>query len=153
MEARPCWENNWLQSRSESLFFPFHLAITFFLCVGNVPPGVNPEAYQWFQTVDTDRSGFINPKELKQALVNSNWSAFNDETCFMMISKSHGRWTERWADELFFNALTGFLEAEWLEVKAWEMLSATWIAAANERGKLPRKKTEKWMKEWQIKRK
>lgn len=49
---------------------------------------MNPEAYQWFQTVDTDRSGFINLKELKQALVNSNWSAFNDETCLMMISES-----------------------------------------------------------------
>lgn len=57
------------------------------LLAGNIPPGVNPEAYQWFQTVDTDHSGFINPKELKQALVNSNWSAFNDETCLMMISK------------------------------------------------------------------
>ncbi|XP_041822818.1 peflin [Melanotaenia boesemani] len=53
---------------------------------GNVPPGVNPEAYQWFQTVDTDQSGFINFKELKQALVNSNWSTFNDETCLMMIN-------------------------------------------------------------------
>lgn len=53
---------------------------------GNIPPGVNPEAYQWFQTVDTDRSGFINLKELKQALVNSNWSSFNDETCLMMIN-------------------------------------------------------------------
>ncbi|KAM6900032.1 peflin [Xenentodon cancila] len=53
---------------------------------GNIPPGVNPEAYQWFQSVDTDRSGFINPKELKQALVNSNWSAFNDETCLIMIN-------------------------------------------------------------------
>lgn len=64
------------------------LLVLFFLSVGNIPPGVNPEAYQWFQTVDTDRSGFINLKELKQALVNSNWSAFNDETCLMMISKS-----------------------------------------------------------------
>ncbi|XP_041757949.1 peflin [Coregonus clupeaformis] len=53
---------------------------------GNIPPGVNPEAYQWFQTVDTDHSGSITLKELKQALVNSNWSAFNDETCLMMIN-------------------------------------------------------------------
>ncbi|XP_026156234.1 peflin [Mastacembelus armatus] len=53
---------------------------------GNIPPGVNPEAYQWFHTVDTDRSGFINLRELKQALVNSNWSAFNDETCLMMLN-------------------------------------------------------------------
>ncbi|XP_038142760.1 peflin isoform X3 [Cyprinodon tularosa] len=53
---------------------------------GNIPPGVNPEAHQWFQSVDADHSGFINSKELKQALVNSNWSNFNDETCLMMIN-------------------------------------------------------------------
>ncbi|XP_023201270.1 peflin [Xiphophorus maculatus] len=53
---------------------------------GNIPPGVNPEAYQWFYSVDADQSGFINSKELKQALVNSNWSNFNDETCLMMIN-------------------------------------------------------------------
>lgn len=65
----------------------------FTVSAGNIPPGVNPEAYQWFHTVDTDRSGFINLKELKQALVNSNWSAFNDETCLMMISKS--QWQQK----------------------------------------------------------
>uniref|UniRef100_A0A8C6RNY9 Peflin n=1 Tax=Nannospalax galili TaxID=1026970 RepID=A0A8C6RNY9_NANGA len=53
---------------------------------GGVPPNVDPEAYSWFQSVDTDHSGYISIKELKQALVNSNWSSFNDETCFMMIN-------------------------------------------------------------------
>ncbi|KAM4700733.1 peflin [Discoglossus pictus] len=53
---------------------------------GSIPPGVDPEAYSWFQTVDTDRSGYISLKELKQALVNSNWSSFNDETCTMMMN-------------------------------------------------------------------
>lgn len=53
---------------------------------GNLPPGVDPEAFNWFHTVDTDRSGYITLKELKQALVNSNWSTFNDETCTMMIN-------------------------------------------------------------------
>lgn len=53
---------------------------------GNIPPGVNPEAFSWFQTVDSDRSGYITLKELKQALVNTNWSAFNDETCIMMLN-------------------------------------------------------------------
>lgn len=57
-----------------------------FASAGNVPPGVNPEAAHWFHSVDTDRSGFISRKELKQALLNSNWSAFNDETCLMMIN-------------------------------------------------------------------
>uniref|UniRef100_A0A8C9NP82 Peflin n=1 Tax=Serinus canaria TaxID=9135 RepID=A0A8C9NP82_SERCA len=41
---------------------------------GNAPPGVDPEAFSWFQTVDTDRSGFISVKELKQALMGYNLS-------------------------------------------------------------------------------
>ncbi|KFP78677.1 Peflin, partial [Acanthisitta chloris] len=53
---------------------------------GNVPPGVDPEAFSWFQTVDVDHSGYISVKELKQALVNNNWSSFNDETCLLMIN-------------------------------------------------------------------
>lgn len=48
---------------------------------------MDPEAYSWFQSVDSDHSGYISVKELKQALVNSNWSTFNDETCLMMISE------------------------------------------------------------------
>lgn len=55
---------------------------------GNAPPGVDPEAFSWFQSVDADHSGYISVKELKQALVNSNWSTFNDETCLLMISES-----------------------------------------------------------------
>uniref|UniRef100_A0A8C4TMF2 Peflin n=1 Tax=Falco tinnunculus TaxID=100819 RepID=A0A8C4TMF2_FALTI len=55
---------------------------------GNAPPGVDPEAFTWFQAVDADHSGYISVKELKQALLNSNWSTFNDETCLLMISES-----------------------------------------------------------------
>ena len=36
--------------------------------------------------MDSDRSGYNSIKDLKQALVNSNWSLFNDETCLMMIN-------------------------------------------------------------------
>lgn len=54
---------------------------------GGAPPGVDPEAFSWFQAVDADHSGYISVKELKQALVNSNWSTFNDETCLLMISE------------------------------------------------------------------
>ncbi|XP_040545756.1 peflin [Gallus gallus] len=53
---------------------------------GGAPQGVDPEAFSWFQAVDADRSGYISVKELKQALLNSNWSAFNDETCLLMIN-------------------------------------------------------------------
>ncbi|XP_008329626.1 peflin [Cynoglossus semilaevis] len=76
---------------------------------GNVPPGVNPEAYQWFHTVDTDRSGFISLKELKQALVNSNWSAFNDETCLMMINMFDKTRSGR-MDMFGFSALWDFMQ-------------------------------------------
>ncbi|XP_034455631.1 peflin [Hippoglossus hippoglossus] len=76
---------------------------------GNMPPGINPEAYQWFQTVDTDRSGFINPKELKQALVNSNWSAFNDETCLLMINMFDKTRSGR-IDLFGFSALWEFMQ-------------------------------------------
>ncbi|XP_067867481.1 peflin isoform X3 [Heterodontus francisci] len=53
---------------------------------GGGPAGVDPEAYSWFQSVDADRSGYISLKELKQALVNSNWSTFNDDTCYMLLN-------------------------------------------------------------------
>ncbi|XP_019618811.1 PREDICTED: peflin-like [Branchiostoma belcheri] len=49
------------------------------------PPGVDPNVYQWFIAVDRDRSGKISATELQQALTNSNWSHFNDETCRLMI--------------------------------------------------------------------
>ncbi|XP_035537635.1 peflin [Morone saxatilis] len=76
---------------------------------GNIPPGVNQEAYQWFQTVDTDHSGFINVKELKQALVNSNWSSFNDETCLMMINMFDKTRSGR-MDLFGFSALWEFMQ-------------------------------------------
>ncbi|XP_005097355.1 programmed cell death protein 6 [Aplysia californica] len=49
------------------------------------PPGVNPELWTWFQSVDADRSGQITAIELQQALMNGNWSPFNPETCRLMI--------------------------------------------------------------------
>ncbi|XP_042361926.1 peflin [Plectropomus leopardus] len=76
---------------------------------GSIPPGVNPEAYQWFHSVDTDRSGFINLKELKQALVNSNYTAFNDETCLMMINMFDKTRSGR-IDLFGFSALWDFIQ-------------------------------------------
>ncbi|XP_006031307.1 peflin [Alligator sinensis] len=76
---------------------------------GNIPPGVDPEAFSWFQTVDADRSGYISVKELKQALVNSNWSAFNDETCLMMINMFDKTKSGR-IDLFGFSALWRFIQ-------------------------------------------
>ncbi|XP_027720337.1 peflin [Vombatus ursinus] len=76
---------------------------------GTIPPGVDPEAYSWFQTVDSDHSGYISVKELKQALVNSNWSTFNDETCLMMINMFDKTKTGR-IDLFGFSALWTFIQ-------------------------------------------
>ncbi|XP_064597196.1 peflin-like [Liolophura sinensis] len=52
---------------------------------GMIPPGVDPQVYQWFIAVDADRSGKISAIELQQALTNTNWSHFNPEVCRLMI--------------------------------------------------------------------
>ena len=51
------------------------------------PPGMDPQLVQWFQSVDTDRSGRISCVELQQALTNANWSTFSPECCRLMIGK------------------------------------------------------------------
>uniref|UniRef100_A0A8C9PWS4 Peflin n=1 Tax=Spermophilus dauricus TaxID=99837 RepID=A0A8C9PWS4_SPEDA len=76
---------------------------------GGVPPNVDPEAYSWFQSVDSDHSGYISKKELKQALVNSNWSSFNDETCLMMINMFDKTKSGR-IDVYGFSALWKFIQ-------------------------------------------
>ncbi|XP_041932138.1 peflin isoform X2 [Alosa sapidissima] len=76
---------------------------------GNVPPGVHPEAHQWFSTVDTDHSGYINQKELKQALLNSNSTPFNDETCMMMFNMFDRSRSGR-MDLMGFSALWTYLQ-------------------------------------------
>uniref|UniRef100_A0A8C3NI95 Peflin n=1 Tax=Geospiza parvula TaxID=87175 RepID=A0A8C3NI95_GEOPR len=76
---------------------------------GSAPPGVDPEAFSWFQSVDTDHSGFISVKELKQALVNNNWSSFNDETCLLMINMFDKTRSGR-IDVYGFSALLRFIQ-------------------------------------------
>lgn len=49
------------------------------------PPGADPELWSWFQAVDQDRNGRITVEELQRALVNGNWSPFNEETCRLMV--------------------------------------------------------------------
>lgn len=39
----------------------------------------------WFNTVDKDRSGQINAKELQAALVNGQGKNFSDQACNLMI--------------------------------------------------------------------
>jgi len=53
---------------------------------GYPQPGVSPMIAQVFAAVDGDRSGQINCRELQAALINANWSPFNEETCRLMIN-------------------------------------------------------------------
>ncbi|CAD7014686.1 peflin [Ceratitis capitata] len=56
---------------------------------GAFPPQnaqVSPQAQQWFNMVDRDRSGKINSNELKAALVNGRGENFSDSACKLMIS-------------------------------------------------------------------
>ncbi|KAG8506869.1 Peflin [Galemys pyrenaicus] len=89
-------------SRDPGLWVPLTL-----FC--GAPPNVDPEAYSWFQSVDSDHSGYISIKELKQALVNSNWSSFNDETCLMMINMFDKTKSGR-IDVYGFSALWKFIQ-------------------------------------------
>ncbi|XP_067167639.1 peflin isoform X2 [Apteryx mantelli] len=76
---------------------------------GSAPPGVDQEAFSWFQAVDTDRSGYISLKELKAALVNSNWSAFNNDTCMLMLNMFDKTGSGR-MDVYGFSALLRFIQ-------------------------------------------
>ncbi|XP_053820811.1 peflin isoform X4 [Vidua chalybeata] len=72
-------------------------------------PSPGPTAGRPRETVDTDHSGFISVKELKQALVNNNWSSFNDETCQLMINMFDKTRSGR-IDVYGFSALLRFIQ-------------------------------------------
>ncbi|KAJ8287395.1 hypothetical protein COCON_G00000540 [Conger conger] len=96
---------------------------------GNMPPGVSAEAYQWFQAVDMDHSGSISLKELKQALLNSNNQAFNDETCLMMLNMFDKTRSGR-MDLFGFSALWVFLQ-QWRGM--FQQFDATALGPSTER--------------------
>ncbi|KAL4250411.1 Peflin/Sorcin Calcium-Binding [Abortiporus biennis] len=50
------------------------------------PANANPQLYQWFTAVDTDRSGAISVQELQAALVNGNWTRFDLDTVKMLMN-------------------------------------------------------------------
>jgi len=50
------------------------------------PPGSDPQLWSWFTTVDADRSGAINAKELERALINGDWTPFDLDTVKLLIT-------------------------------------------------------------------
>ena len=47
---------------------------------------INPQVAQWFQAVDTDRTGTLDFNQLCYALRNGDNTAFRPETCRLMIN-------------------------------------------------------------------
>jgi len=49
------------------------------------PPGADPQLWQWFSAVASDRSGSISLTELQTALINGNWTSFDLDTVKMLM--------------------------------------------------------------------
>ncbi|APA09018.1 hypothetical protein sscle_04g037880 [Sclerotinia sclerotiorum 1980 UF-70] len=49
------------------------------------PPGADPQLWPLFKAVDKDRTGVLTERELRAALVNGDWTAFDPYTVKMMI--------------------------------------------------------------------
>ncbi|KAI8998743.1 hypothetical protein BD414DRAFT_132033 [Trametes punicea] len=76
------------------------------------PPGADPQLWQWFSAVDTDRSGAISVTELQAALVNGNWTRFDLDTVKMLMSIFD---TDR-SGTISFNEFAGL----WKYIQDWQ---------------------------------
>ncbi|KAI9458024.1 hypothetical protein F5148DRAFT_1221452 [Russula earlei] len=71
------------QGRNYQSAYPNQLGSTY----STGPPyNADPQLWQWFTAVDTDRSGSISVTELQAALVNGNWSRFDLDTVKMLMN-------------------------------------------------------------------
>ncbi|OAX40041.1 EF-hand [Rhizopogon vinicolor AM-OR11-026] len=78
------------------------------------PAGADPQLWQWFCAVDTDRSGALSVTELQDALVNGNWTRFDLDTVKMLMNIFD---TDR-SGTINFNEFAGLWKyiAEWQRV-------------------------------------
>jgi len=76
------------------------------------PHGADPELWQWFSMVDTDRSGSITVTELQSALVNGNLTKFDLDTVKMLMNIFD---TDR-SGTIGFNEFQGL----WRYIKDWQ---------------------------------
>jgi len=76
------------------------------------PPGSDPQLWSWFAAVDTDHSGAINAPELKNALINGDWTAFDLDTVKLLMNMFD---TDR-------NGTIGFAEFSglWKYIQDWQ---------------------------------
>jgi len=76
------------------------------------PPGADPQLWQWFTTVDADRSGHISVVELQKALINGDWTPFDLDTVKLLMSIFD---TDR-SGTIGFNEFAGL----WKYIKDWQ---------------------------------
>jgi len=51
-----------------------------------MPPGSDPQLWNWFTSVDLDRSGSISAIELERALINGDWTPFDLDTVKLLMT-------------------------------------------------------------------
>ncbi|KAF8326820.1 uncharacterized protein EI90DRAFT_2975455 [Cantharellus anzutake] len=77
-----------------------------------MPSGADPQLWNWFTSVDFDRSGNCSSKELQQALVNGDWTPFDLDTVKLLMSLFD---TDR-SGTIGFNEFAGL----WQYIKDWQ---------------------------------
>jgi Ca2+-binding EF-hand superfamily protein len=77
-----------------------------------MPPGADPQLWNWFTSVDLDRSGAITAIELERALINGDWSAFDLDTVKLLMTIFD---TDR-NGTIDFNEFCGL----WKYIKDWQ---------------------------------
>ncbi|GJJ08520.1 hypothetical protein Clacol_002738 [Clathrus columnatus] len=90
------------------------------------PPGADPQLWNWFSSVDSDRSGAISATELQQALVNGDWSPFDLDTVKLLmsifigvgpsVSVRHSEFAVLSFSQKFSDEFTGL----WKYIKDWQ---------------------------------
>ncbi|KAI0087074.1 hypothetical protein BDY19DRAFT_986188 [Irpex rosettiformis] len=76
------------------------------------PPGADPQLWNWFTAVDTDRSGHISAPELQKALINGDWTPFDLDTVKLLMAIFD---TDR-SGTIGFNEFAGL----WKYIKDWQ---------------------------------
>jgi len=76
------------------------------------PPGADPQLWNWFSSVDSDRSGAITAQELERALINGDWTPFDLDTVKLLMLIFD---TDR-SGTIGFNEFSGL----WKYIKDWQ---------------------------------
>ncbi|KAK7057916.1 hypothetical protein R3P38DRAFT_2843634 [Favolaschia claudopus] len=79
---------------------------------GGPPPGADPQLWNWFSSVDVDRSGHISAPELERALINGDWTPFDLDTVKLLMTMFD---TDR-SGTIGFNEFAGL----WKYIKDWQ---------------------------------